>query len=218
MTTKHRICIAEDHTILRAGLRALLDSDLTMEVVGEASNGLELLDMLHKCSPDLVIMDLSMPALRGLEAISEIRQRHPHVKILVLTMHDSEEFIFAALNNGAKGYALKESSPNELVMAINTVLAGKVYLSPEISGKVLNGYLEGKKTEKPSSAWDSLTHREREILKLIAERHKNKEIAEYLHMSVKTVETHRSNLMKKLDLHSAAALTAYAMEKGLVTK
>ncbi len=218
MTKKHRICLAEDHTILRAGLKALLDSDPNIEVVGEASNGLELLELLHKCNPDLVILDLSMPRLRGLEAISEIRQRHPLINILVLTMHDSEDFVFAALNNGAKGYALKESSPNELMMAINTVLAGKVYLSPEISGKVLNGYLEGKKTDKPSSAWDSLTHREREILKLIAERQKNKDIAECLHMSVKTVETHRSNLMKKLGLHSAAALTAYAMEKGLITK
>ncbi len=214
----HRICIAEDHTILRAGLKALLDSEPGIEVVGEARDGIELLDVLHRCRPDMVLLDLSMPRLRGLEAIREVRQRFAATKILVLTMHDSEDYVFAALNNGAQGYALKDATPNELVLAIQSVLAGKIYLSPEISGKVLNGYLEGKKGGATGSSLDSLTHREREILKLIAEQRKNKEIAEFLHMSVKTVETHRSNLMKKLDLHSAGALTAYALEKGLIVK
>lgn len=215
---KKRICIAEDHTILRAGLRALLASHPEVEIVAEAADGLELLSAVQKHCPDLVLMDLSMPKLHGLEAIQEIRSRHPEIKVVVLTMHDTEEYVLAALQGGAQGYVLKDNTEGKLLLAINAVLAGKTYLSPEVSGKIVSSYLEGKKTVSHSSQWETLTHREREILKLIAEGHKNKEIAEWLHMSVKTVETHRMHLMKKLDLHSAAALTAYASEKGLLSK
>lgn len=215
---KHRICIAEDHTILRAGLKAILVTDTSLDIVVEVADGLELLNAARDFSLDLVILDLSMPKLHGLEAIREIRRRYQDLKILVLTMHDTEEYVFAALDAGAQGYVLKEASQTELLLAINTALLGKTYLSPEISGKVLQGYLEGRKADKPSSSWDTLTRREREILKLIAEGHKNKDIALCLHMSVKTVETHRTHLMRKLDLHNAAALTAYAVEKGLLAK
>ncbi|HLF98213.1 MAG TPA: response regulator transcription factor [Methylococcaceae bacterium] len=216
MIGKKRICIAEDHTILRAGLRALLASHPEVEIVAEAADGLELLSAVQKHHPDLVLLDLSMPRLHGLEAIKEIKQRNPQIRIVVLTMHDTEEYVLAALQGGAEGYVLKENTEGELMLAVNAVLAGKTYLSPEISGKIVSSYLVGKKTAAPTSHWETLTHRERQILKLIAEGYKNKEIAESLHMSVKTVETHRMHLMKKLDLHSAAALTAYASEKGLL--
>lgn len=215
---KKRICIAEDHAILRAGLRALLASHPDIEIVAEAADGLDLLSVIQKHHPDLVLLDLSMPRLHGLEAIQEIKQRHPQTKIVVLTMHDAEEYVLAALQGGAEGYLLKDNTESELIMALNAVLAGKTFLSPEISGKIVSSYLEGKKKATHTSHWETLTHREREILKLIAEGYKNKEIAEYLHMSVKTVETHRMHLMRKLDLHSAAALTAYAAEKGLLSK
>lgn len=218
MIGKRSICIAEDHTLLRVGLKAMLASEPGLEVVTEAANGFELLDVIQKHQPELVLLDLSMPGLHGLEALQEVRRRYPEVKVLVLTMHDAEEYVLAALRAGAAGYILKDSTAAELVMAIHAALAGKSYLSPEISGKIVHSYLEGKKSGPPSSTWDTLTHREREILKLIAEGHKNKAIAECLHMSVKTVETHRTHLMRKLGVHSAAGLTAYAMERGLVNK
>ncbi|WP_347257654.1 response regulator transcription factor [Methylocaldum sp.] len=218
MEEKKRICIAEDHTILREGLRMLLSQDRDLEVVCEVHNGIELIRRCREVIADLILLDLSMPKLGGLEAIQEIKKRAPQSKILVLTVHDVEEYILAALRSGADGYVLKDATHAELRIAIRSVLIGKTYLSPSVSGKIIKGYLQVKSAEEPRSAWDSLTHRERELLKLIGEGHKNKEIAQYLHLSVKTVETHRANLMKKLDLHSAAALTAYAIEKGLVLR
>ncbi|HYE35902.1 response regulator transcription factor [Methylocaldum sp.] len=218
MEGKKRICIAEDHTILREGLRVLLSQDAELEVVCEVHDGLELIQRCRENIPDLILLDLSMPRLGGLEAIHEIKKRVPQSKILVLTVHDVEEYILAALRSGADGYVLKDATHAELRVAIRSVLMGKTYLSPGVSGKVVKGYLQTKSAEEPRSTWDSLTHRERELLKFIGEGHKNKEIAQYLHLSVKTVETHRANLMKKLNLHSAAALTVYAVEKGLVLR
>ena len=153
-----------------------------------------------------------------MDAIREIKKRFPDIKVLALTVHKNEEYILATLKAGADGYVLKDATQAELMMAIRTVLMGKSYLSPGVSEKVINGYLEGRKTLKPKSAWDTITQREREILKLIAEGYKNREIADYLCISVKTVDKHRTNLMKKLNLHSVSALTAFAIEKGLVTK
>lgn len=216
MGRKYRIVIAEDHTILREGLRALLSADPDFDVVGEAEDGREAIRCANDLMPDLVLMDLSMPRVHGFEAIKEIKKQNRDIKIVALTVHKRDEYILATLQSGADGYILKDASHSELVTAIKNVLQGKHYLSPEISGKVINGYLAGKETLKTQSAWDTLTQREREILKLIAEGYKNKEVADYLYISLKTVEKHRSNLMKKLDLHNVAALTAYAMEKGLV--
>jgi len=218
MKKKYEIVIAEDHTILREGLRALLSSHPDFEVVGEAEDGREAIRRVEKLMPDLVLMDLSMPRMNGLEAIKEIKKHSPEIKIIALTVHKTEEYILATLQAGADGYALKDSTHSELVMAIEHVLEGNSYLSPDISGKVIEGYLEGRKTLKATSAWDTLTQREREILKLIAEGYKNREVADYLCISLKTVEKHRANLMKKLDLHNTAALTACAIEKGLVTR
>jgi DNA-binding NarL/FixJ family response regulator len=215
---KYRIVIAEDHTILREGLRALLSSRPEFEIVGEAEDGRAAVQCIERLKPALALMDLSMPRMNGMDAIREIKKRCPETKILVLTVHKTEEYILATFKAGADGYALKDSTHTELVMAIKSVLTGKPYLSPGISEKVIEGYLEGRQTLKARTAYETLTHREREILKLIAEGYKNKEIADDLCISVKTVEKHRANIMEKLGLHNVQALTAFAIEKGLVSK
>jgi len=157
-----------------------------------------------------------MPRMTGMEAIREIKKVSPKTKVLVLTVHEADEYVLATFRAGADGYALKDSTRHELVIAIRMVLAGQPYVSPSISEKVVEGYLEGNKKLKKSSFWETLTSRQREVLKLIAEGYKNKEIADHLYISTKTVERHRADLMEKLDLHSVAALTALAIEKGLV--
>ena len=218
MERMSKIVLAEDQKILREGLRSLLTADEGLEVVGEAENGLDAIRCVENCNPDLILLDVSMPKMTGLSAIKEIKRRSPDTKVLLLTVHDTEEYILKAFESGADGYCLKDAAYSELLMAIKSVLSGKPYLSPRISEIVLEGYLEGRKTLKPASLKDAITPREREVLKLIGEGHKNKEIAEYLCISVKTVEKHRANIMKKLDLHSASALTSYAIKKGLVTR
>lgn len=215
---KRRIVIAEDYTILREGLRALISSNPDFEVVGEAEDGKGAIQHAEKLLPDLVLIDLSMPRTNGVDAIREIRNRCPKTKIVALTVHKAEEYILAALEAGADGYVLKDATHPELMMAIETVLRDKRYLSPGVSERIIEGYLEGKKGQKPISSWDTITRRERQVLKLIAEGYKNREIADYLCVSVKTIEKHRANLMQKLDLHNASALTALAIEKGLISK
>ena len=216
MENKKRVVIAEDHTILRAGLRALLSFQNDLEVVGEAGDGREAVRVIDKHVPDLLLIDLSMPKLNGIEAIKEIRGRHPQIKIIVLTVHKSEEYIVASLDAGANAYILKDASQNELLLAIEYVMSGKVFLSPSISGKIVDFYLEHKNNKIINSLKDVLTSREKEILKLIAEGFRNKDIADHLCISSKTVEKHRSNVMQKLDLRNTAALTAYAIEKRIV--
>jgi two-component system response regulator NreC len=218
MNQKVRIIIAEDHTILREGLVSLLSSNPNFEIIAEAKDGREAIRCVIKLKPDLILTDLSMPRMNGIEAIKEIKKRSPETKILVLTVHRAEEYILATFQAGADGYLLKDSTHTELVMAVKKVLNGSRYISPEISGKVIEGYLEGRKTLKSRTSWETLTQREREILKLIAEGYKNKKIADELCISVKTVEKHRANLMEKLNLHSAQALTTIAIERGLVSR
>lgn len=213
-----RVVIAEDHTILREGLRALLGSRSGFEVVGEAEDGKKAIQCVETEKPDIVLMDLSMPRMNGIEAIREIKRGNSQIKVVALTVHKTEEYVLAALKAGVDGYVLKDATHSELLMALKNVMEGKRYLSPGISEKIIEGYLEGRKTVKPTSAFEALTTREREILKLIAEGYKNKEIADYLCISVKTVETHRSSLMRKLDLHNVSGLTAFAMDRGLVTR
>jgi len=215
---KKNIVIAEDHTLVREGLRSLLSDNKDYKVVGEAENGLDAIKSVQKFSPDLILLDLSMPKMNGIAAIKEIKRVSPETKILALTIHTADEYILEAFQSGADGYCLKNAHHHELLIAISSVLSGKTYLSPEISGKVLDGYLEGRKTLKTNTPWDNLTQREKEVLKLVGEGFKSTEIADYLGISAKTVDKHRSNIMNKLQLHNAAALTAYAIEKGLVTK
>jgi len=218
MKKPYRVVLVEDYTILREGLKALLSSQPEFKVVAEAEDGRTAVRCIQDHGPDIVLMDLSMPRMNGLEAIKEIKKSHPETKIIALTVHKTEEYVLATLQAGADGYVLKDATHSELVMAMLNVLDGRRYLSPGISEKVIEGYLEGRKTVKDQTAWDSLTQREREILKLIGEGYKNKEIADFLCISPKTVEKHRTNLMNKLDLHNIASLTALAFEKGLITK
>lgn len=218
MSEKPTIVIAEDHTILREGLRSLLSMDGEYDIIAEAKDGLEAIRCAANHEPDLMLLDLAMPKMNGIAAIKEIKRQTPMTRILALTIHKSEEYILEAFQSGVDGYCLKDSTHEELMMAIRSVLDGKTYLSPSISERVLTGYLEGKRTIKTDTAWDTLTQREKEILKLIGEGYKNKEISDYLCISVKTVEKHRANLMKKLDLHNVSALTAYSIDKGLVNK
>ena len=218
MKEKVRIVLAEDHTILREGLRVLLTADPNFEITGEAADGRAAVRLVEKQIPDLILMDLSMPRMTGMDAIREIKKRYSQTKIIALTVHKTEEYLRTTLQAGADGYVLKDATHDELMMAIQSVLKGKTYLSPGVSGKVIEGYLEGKESQMPLSTLGLLSQREREVLKLIAEGYKNKEIAADLCISLKTVEKHRANLMKKLDLHNAAALTAYAIEQGLVVR
>lgn len=218
MKEKKRLVIAEDHTIVREGLRSLFDSEDNLEVVGEAGDGMEAIRCIHNACPDLVILDLNMPKMDGISVIREIKKHSPDTKILALTMHKDEEYILEAFRTGADGYCIKTSSGKEVLTAIRSVLSGKQFVSPDISDKILEGYLEGEKTIKKESSWESLTPREKEVLKMVGEGYQNKEISDYLCISVKTVEKHRANIMEKLDLHTASALTAYAIDKGLVTK
>ncbi len=216
MGKKIRIVLAEDHTILREGLRALLSADPKFQIVGEAADGREAVRSVEKLGPDLVMMDLSMPRMTGMDAIREIKKRYPETKVVALTVHKTEEYLRTTLQAGADAYVLKDATHDELLMAIENVLEGKTFLSPGVSEKVIEGYLAGQGTRMPNSVSELLSQREREVLKLIAEGYKNKEIADDLCISLKTVEKHRANLMKKLDLHNAAALTAYAIEQGLI--
>jgi DNA-binding NarL/FixJ family response regulator len=213
---QQRVFIVDDHTLLRAGLRALLSQDPDVEVVGEADNGHDAIREIASLLPHLVLMDISMRGMNGIKTIVDIKRRTPETRVLVLTIHKADEYILASLRAGADGYMLKEATHDELRVAMRSILNGKTYLSPDISGKVIHGYLGTGKPDNVASAWDTLTHREREVLKLIAEGHPNKYISDYFCLSIKTVEKHRSNLMKKLDLHNASMLTSYAIEKGLV--
>ncbi len=216
MRGKKRVLIVEDHGLLRAGIRSLLAQDAELEVVGEADNGRDAVRATETLSPDMVLMDISMPGMNGIEALTDIKRRFPKVFVLVVTAHKADEYIHESLRAGADGYILKDATHEELNVAIHSVLGGKTYLSPDISKKVITAYLGSDKSATLTSAWDTLTHREREVLKLVAEGKTNKYIADYFCLSVKTIEKHRSNLMKKLDLHNAAMLTAYGIEKGLV--
>ena len=213
---KCKILIADDHVILREGLKALLNMESEFEVVGEASNGIEALQLAGKTNPDVILLDLSMPHANGTESISKIKRRSPQTKIIVLTIHKAEEYIRAAFQYGANGYMLKDDNQQELIRAIRNVLAGNTHLSPSICDKVVGGYLGDPEKSTQASHWEVLTLREREVIKLIAEGYRNKDIAEFLSISHKTVEKHRSNLMRKLKLNNASALTTYAIQNGLI--
>ena len=214
----YRIVIAEDHTLFRQGLKALLSLEPEFEVVGEAADGYQAIQSAKELKPDLILLDISMPRVDGMAAIKEIKRVCPEAKILVLTVHKTEEHVLETLKSGASGYVLKDASREELLLAMKSVLQDKRYLSPDISARIVDGYLNGRGADEPDTPWKSLTPREKQVLKLVAEAYKNKEIADFLCISVKTVAKHRSNIMGKLDLHSASELTAYAMKRGLVER
>ena len=218
MNQKWRVVIAEDHMIIREGLRSLISSTKEFEVVGEAENGRQAIECVEKIKPDLVLTDLSMPKMDGMDMIERVKKRSPDTKIIALTVHQEEDYVLTTLKAGADGYVLKDASYGELVTAMRTVLDDKHYLSPQISGKLIEGYLEGRKSQKVQLLREILTRREREILNLIAEGYTNKEISDSLYLSVHTVETHRHHIMEKLNVHSTAALISLAVEKGILTK
>jgi DNA-binding NarL/FixJ family response regulator len=211
-----RILLADDHKITREGLRALLDEQEDMDVVAEAEEGRTAVRLVRELLPDVVIMDVTMPDLNGMEAARQIVGRFPDVKIIALSMHSDSLFVTEMLRSGASGYLLKDCAFEELACAIRAVVAGKAYLSPSISGIVVDDYVRRlSKADFPSS--ELLTDREREVLQLIAEGESTKQIALKLHISVKTVETHRRQIMNKLDIHTVAELTKYAIRKGLTS-
>jgi DNA-binding NarL/FixJ family response regulator len=215
---KQKVLIAEDHAILREGLRALLSKSPDLEIIGEAEDGQEAINLARQLQPHLILMDLTMPNINGTEAIRAIKRNNPDICIIVLTVHKSEEYVRATLDAGANGYVLKDDTHNDLLNAITNARKGNIYLSPGICNNVINGYLNTSfsTSAPPSSSWSQLTVREREVTKLIAEGKKSREVAKYLSVSLKTVEKHRTNLMRKLDLHNISAITKYAIENHLV--
>ena len=214
MTTV-RVLLADDHTLVRAGLRKLLESIPGMEVVGEAGDGLQLLEMVEKLQPQVVLMDIAMPGLNGLEATGRLIKAWPSTRVLILSMHQNAEYVRQALRQGAVAYLLKDAAPMELEWALAAVLRGETYLSPAVSKGVVSDYVHRLRNEEQPA--DALTPRQREVLQLIAEGQSTKEIARRLDLSVKTVETHRTQLMKQLDIHEVAGLVRYAIREGLVS-
>ncbi len=213
----YRVVLADDHVLLRQGLKRILEGLADLEVIGEASDGIELLHLLNQVSAHLIILDISMPKLRGLEAIHEIKTIHPDASILILTMHKDKEYLYLALSSGANGYLLKEDADKELFTAIERIRQGKTYFSPYFSEGLINDWKQiGKEEAKSISDLDPLSTREREVLKLIAEGKTNKEIGDLLFISVRTVERHRANMMEKLNLKKTADLIKYAIQKGYI--
>lgn len=210
-----RILLADDHTILRDGIRALLEDEPDMLVVGEAEDGRTAVKLACQLQPDVVLMDIAMPLLNGLEATRQIMQECPQVKVLILTMHENEEYIRQVLASGAMGYILKDAAARELLDAIHAVCHGEPVLSPAITRLVIENYLRWGDLQQEDSS-DKLSPREREVLQLIAEGYSSKQIAEILSISIKTVQAHRTNLMSKLDLHDRADLIKYAIQRKII--
>jgi DNA-binding NarL/FixJ family response regulator len=211
-----RILLADDHVMFRRGVRRIIQSISDVEVVGEASDGFELLELLKKTLPQLVILDISMPNLRGLEATREIKIIAPEVKVLILTMHKDKEYLYHAFSAGAEGYLLKEDADSELISAIDTMRKGGTYISPLLSTQLADLFMQKSRpqTEQSASPGELLTTREREIIKLIAEGKSSREVADLLFISSRTVQHHRANIMKKLNIKKTADLVKYAIQKG----
>jgi DNA-binding NarL/FixJ family response regulator len=214
---KITILLADDHSIVRSGLRALLTTISSFKVIAEASNGEETLTMAEHHSPDVIILDVSMPKLNGIETARLLRQRKLRSKILILSMHDNEEYIHQAIRAGADGYLLKNAEKKEIVSAIKTIASGKKFFSTDISKIMLDGYVKRAElpVNVPSTETPQLTKREKEILHYIAQGYTSQEIADLLFLSFRTVNTHRSNMMQKLDIHDTASLVRYAIQHGI---
>jgi two-component system response regulator NreC len=209
------VVLADDHQVVRQGLRALLEAESDFEVIGEAGDGLEAVQLAERLRPGVLVLDLMMPGLSGLQVTRQVSRRSPHTRIVILSIHANEAYVLEALQNGASAYVLKKSSVDELVRAIREVTAGRRYLSPPLSEHALEAYVQ-RSRDSTMDPYAMLTDREREVLHLVAEGHTNAEIAARLSLSPRTVEMHRANLMRKLDLHSQADLIRYALQRGIV--
>lgn len=214
--SKIRLLLVDDHEIVRAGLRMLFLAEDDLEIAGEVGSAEEALQAVQDLEPDVVLMDVAMPGMSGIEATRRIKASKPETVILALTMHEDEQYFFEMLNAGASGYMPKRAAPDDLVSAIRVVSQGNVYLYPTLAKLLVKDFL-GRSETDPTTAADALTPREREVLTLIAEGHTNREIAKALTISHKTVDRHRENIMRKLNLHSRVELVKYAIEKGLIT-
>jgi two-component system response regulator NreC len=214
--SKIRLLLVDDHRIVRAGLRMLFMAEPGIEIVGEADNAEEALQVIQELEPDVVIMDVAMPGMSGIEATRRIKEAHPDVAVLALTMHEDEQYFFEMLNAGASGYIPKRAAPDDLVSAIRVVSQGNVFLYPTLAKLLVKDFLHRVETA-PDSKADTLTPREREILINIAAGYTNRQIAQELNISFKTVDRHRENIMRKLNLHNRVELVKYAIEKGLIT-
>jgi two-component system, NarL family, response regulator NreC len=212
-----RIVLADDHTLVRHGLRLMLEREPGLKVVAEASNGREALDAVDRCLPHVIILDLAMPTLNGIEAARQIHLRHPATSIVVLSMHSDESYVLRALKAGARAYLLKDSADTDLINAVKAVREGKAFFSPAISRVLVEDYVRQLQQKGVEDSYELLTSREREILQLIGEGKSNKDVAQILNLSPYTVETHRSNVMEKLNLHSVPELILYAVRKGVVS-
>jgi DNA-binding NarL/FixJ family response regulator len=213
---KIRVLIADDHAILREGLRAILEKSHDIEVVGEAADGRQAVEKCRQLEPDVVLMDVAMPGLGGLEATIEIKSTHPKIKVLVVTQYENKEYVFRFLKAGAAGYVLKKSASTDLISAIRSVYQGGSFLHPDVTQAVIKGYLQQESEDLGKDPYEQLTDREKQVLKLVAEGMSNKQIADLLFVSVKTVMGHRTHLMEKLNLHSRTEVVKFAIRKGLI--
>lgn len=212
-----RVLIVDDHAVVRAGMRMLLETTGDLVVVGEAENGQEAQQRVRELQPDVVIMDVTMPLMDGVESTRRIKQERPEVAVLALTIHEGADYFFQMLKAGASGYVPKRTAPEELLRAIRAVAEGNVFLEPSIARGLVADYLTRVQTGSEVESYDGLTEREREVLTLIAEDHTNQDIANRLNIAVKTVERHRENIMRKLNLHTRAELVKYAIRKGIIS-
>jgi DNA-binding NarL/FixJ family response regulator len=212
-----RVLIADDHAIVRDGVRALLALSEDISVVGEAANGQEAIELARKLTPDVILMDIAMPGLGGLEATLEIRKENPQARILVLTQYEDREYIRRFLKAGVSGYVLKKAAGSELTSAIRAVSRGGLVLDPEVAREAMRDQAESAAPGRTADPYDTLTDREKQVLKLVAEGRSNKEVAELLDISVKTAMSHREHIMQKLDLHSRTELIKFALQKGVIT-
>jgi DNA-binding NarL/FixJ family response regulator len=215
--TSVRIVLADDHTIMRDGLRLVLERQADFAIVGEASNGREAIEIVARETPDIVIMDISMPLLNGIEAARRITAEQPKTGVLILSMHSDESYILRALKAGTRGYLLKDSAEADLIQAVRAVRAGKAFFSPAVSKVLADDYLRQIRQQGAEDPYDLLTARERELLQLVAELKSTREIAHLLGVSSHTVDTHRGNLMQKLNVHSIPEIILYAVRKGLIS-
>jgi DNA-binding NarL/FixJ family response regulator len=211
-----RILLADDHGVVRKGLRFLLERQQGMEVVGEAGDGREAIRLAESLSPDIVIMDIAMPLLNGIDATAQIVKRDPRIGVIILSMHSDEDYLLSALNAGAKGYLLKDSAEVDLARAIQAVGRGTPFFSPEIAKTMLEDYMRFLQQRNLQDSYELLTEREKEVLQLLAEGKSNKEVATILDISVYTVDTHRMHLMQKLNLHNTAEIVLYAVRKKII--